>query len=72
MSDSLPYEVLTAVSEKLKANLEDRKSRKELVSYSIEPIYDDYKIEVRIIVFEGIPELIFTLDLLDGNEGKKF
>jgi len=70
MSKLESYRTITAVAKRLRASFERRKKDKEIVSYELEPIYDDGKIEVRAVVKEGLPELIFSLDIIDGKPGK--
>jgi hypothetical protein len=69
MSKVQLYRTLTTESDKIRFNLEARKNRKEIISFDVEPLYDDLKIKISVILFEGVPEISFTLDI--SEEGRE-
>jgi hypothetical protein len=68
MSVQDSYRLVTEVTEKITKSLEERKEEGSVYSFSIEAIYDDLKIEIRIVMLEGMPEFVFTLDVLNGKQ----
>lgn len=70
MSDLISYKEITDLCDRLAESLENRKKSNDIISYEVEPLYDDYKIELRIKSYEELPEHVFKLDVLHGARGK--
>lgn len=72
MSKKVSYATVTDIYNRLKDNLERRKSNGELVDYEIEALYDDYKIEVRLTFIKGLPEIVLFFDINNPSDVDSF